>query len=181
VVLIVAGIGALPGRVLPVAAWTCVAMVCALSLDGYYTDPRYARDDNRAAAAYLLAHDGPDAVVVAHRAFTVKDLRFYAPSVAHILPYPRARRPGEQLSPQAELDGLASGLTRTWLFLSRGTDDENAPIIAYFRSHFRQTDRFTSSGVELLEFSRDSSPPGTRATSAAPAASGTPSSRARAR
>jgi uncharacterized membrane protein len=155
-VLIVVGIDALSGWVLPVAAWAGVAAVCALSLRGYYTDPRYARDDNRAAAAYLLSHDGSDAVVVAHRAFTVKDLRFYAPSVAHIMPYPRARRPGEHLTPQAELDGLADGHTRVWLFLSRATDDENAPIIAFFKSHFRETDRFTSSGVQLLEFSRDS-------------------------
>jgi 4-amino-4-deoxy-L-arabinose transferase-like glycosyltransferase len=158
-VLIVVGIGALPGRALPLAAWAGVATVCALSLKGYYADPRYARDDNRGAAAYLLAHDGPDAVVVAHRAFTVKDLRFYAPSVAHIMPYPRARRPGEQLTPQAELDGLAGEHSRVWLFLSRATDDENAPIIAYFGSHFHETNRFTSPGVQLLEFSRDSTMP----------------------
>jgi hypothetical protein len=144
-------------------------MVCALSLKGYYADPRYARDDNRGAAAYLLAHDGPDAVVVAHRAFTVKDLRFYAPSVAHIMPYPRARRPGEQLTPQAELDGLAGQRSHIWLFLSRATDDENAPIIAYFRSRFQQTNRFTSSGVQLLEFSRDSTMP---TGAAAPSGSG---------
>jgi Dolichyl-phosphate-mannose-protein mannosyltransferase len=154
-VLIVAGIDALPGKLLRGLAWAGVGAVCAVSLLGYYTDPRYARDDNRGAAAFLLAHGGADAVVVAHRAFTVKDLRFYAPSATHIVPFPRARRPGERLDPMAELAGIVEGQPLVWLFLSRGPPDENAPIIALLEHQFRRTERFMSSGVQLDEYSRD--------------------------
>lgn len=155
-VLIVLGIETIPGRGLRGLAWIGAGTVCAVSLVGYYTDPRYARDDNRGAAAFLLAHAGPDAVVVAHRAFTVRDLQFYAPSITHIVPFPRARRPGERLEPMTELEGLVAGQSRVWLFLSRATSDEDAPILAFLEHQFRRTERYTSSGVQLDEYSRDS-------------------------
>jgi hypothetical protein len=169
-VLMVMGVDALPGRPLRAATWVALAAVCAVSLRGYYADPRYARDDNRGAAAFLTAHGGTGAVVVVHRAFTVKDLRFYAPSATHIAPFPRARKPGEQLTPMAELTALAGGQDHVWLFLSRATPDEDAPITAFFARQYRRTESFVSSGVELYEYTRDSALRGAPAAPASPSA-----------
>ncbi len=173
-VLMVVGVDALPGRSLRAATWIALAAVCAASLRGYYTDPRYARDDNRGAAAFLTAHGGTGAVVVVHRAFTVKDLRFYAPSAKHLMPFPRARKPGEQLAPMAELGALVEGQDHVWVFLSRATPDENAPITAFLAREFRRTESFVSSGVELYEYERVSAAPGAPAAPAAPARAVTP-------
>lgn len=168
-VLMVVGVDAVRGRSLRAATWIAMAAVWALSLFGYYTDPRYARDDNRGAAAFLTAHGGTDAVVVVHRAFTVKDVRFYAPLATHLAPFPRARRPGEQLTPMAELGALVEGQDHVWVFLSRATPDENAPITAFLAREFRRTESFVSSGVELYEYERVSAAPGASAAPARPA------------
>ncbi len=168
-VLIVVGVDALPGRSLRAATWIAMAAVSAVSLLGYYTNPRYARDDYRGAAAFLTAHGGTGAVVIVHRAFTVKDLRFYAPSATHLMPFPRARRPGEQLTPMAELAALVEGQDHVWLLLSRATPDEDAPITAFLARGFRRTDSFVSSGVELYEYERTSAAPGAPTAPASPA------------
>jgi 4-amino-4-deoxy-L-arabinose transferase-like glycosyltransferase len=154
-VLIVVGLDALPGRAIRGLAWMGVGAVSAVALYGYYTNPRYARDDNRGAGAFLVAHASPDALVVAHRAFTARDLGFYAPSATNIVPFPQERgRAGNDL--RADLEETVAGAPRVWLFLSRGTPDEDAPLTAFFDRRFHRTDQYKSSGVQLIGYVRDS-------------------------
>jgi 4-amino-4-deoxy-L-arabinose transferase-like glycosyltransferase len=154
-VLIVVGLDALPGRAIRGLAWMGVGAVSAVALYGYYTDPRYARDDDRGAGAFLEAHATPNALVVAHRAFTARDLGFYAPLDTNIVPFPRERgTKGNDL--RADLEETVAGAPRVWLFLSRGTPDEDAPLKAFFDQRFHRTDQYQSSGVQLIGYARDS-------------------------
>ena len=154
-VLIVVGLDALRGRALRGLAWAGVGVVSVVALSGYYTDPRYARDDNRGAAAYLLAHANPDVLVIAHRAFTARILRYYAPSATHILGFPPERRAVAGSALTAELDATVADVPRVWLFLSRATPEEDRQFLTFFDARFRRTERYTSSGVQLIGYTRD--------------------------
>lgn len=169
VLFIVLGLEALPARALRAAAWAGVVAVSAAALAGYYFDPRYARDDNRGAAAFFTGHAAPGELVIAHRAFTAKDLRHYAPAATHVIPFPAPRpgiapatasaQPVNGTSARAELAADVRGEPRVWLFLSRGTSEEEAPIVAYCDSTLQRTLSYVSSGVRLLGYTRDRAGP----------------------
>jgi mannosyltransferase len=157
-VAIVAGLSALGGTPIRAALAGGAVVVCAIALDHYFTDPKYARDDNRGAAAFLTAHARPGDLVIAHRAFTGRLLSFYAPAMAmRVLPFPSEVQSAAGSSVLAQLDFAARRTTRVWLFLSRGTAEEEAPLVAYCDQRFRRDDTFVSSGVRLLGYARDPS------------------------
>jgi hypothetical protein len=161
------GIDALPAVGARAIAWVGVLCVSALALTGYYNDPRYARDDYRGAAAFLTAHAGRDDIVIAHRAFTARDLRFYArPFPVQIVGFPITPEPLDSAQTIAALASAIGDAPHLWLFLSRGTPEEDGPLAAYCESHFHRTYTYTSAGVHLIGYDRDT---GSTPAAAAPA------------
>ena len=86
VIVLAVGLDSLPSSNMRFAGWAGLAALSAVSLHAYYVDPKYARDDNRGAAEFFTAHASHDELVVAHRAFTAKDFRFYAPPETRVIP-----------------------------------------------------------------------------------------------
>jgi dolichyl-phosphate-mannose-protein mannosyltransferase len=156
-IVLACGIDALPSVGARAIAWVGVVCVSALALTGYYNDPRYARDDYRGAAAFLTAHAGRGDIVIAHRAFTARDLRFYArPFPVQIIGFPITSEPLDSAQTIAALASTIGDAPHLWLFLSRGTPEEDGPLAAYCESHFRRTYTYTSTGVRLIAYERDS-------------------------
>jgi hypothetical protein len=160
IIVLATGLDALPRGGLRLAGCAGVLALSALSLHGYYVDPRYARDDNRGAAQFFATHAGSDEVVVAHRAFTAKDFRFYAPPGTTIIPYPTGDRSIASVDVEGDLTRLVHDAPRFWMFLSRSTPDEIAPLIDYCDHHYHRdaASSFPSSGVELIACVREPAP-----------------------
>jgi len=104
-----------------------------------------------------------------HRAFTAKDFRFYAPpGSARIVPYPSGDRPLRPDAVVRDLDTLIRAAPRFWMFLSRGTAREDAPLAAYCDGeagdtyHLDPALSYVSSGVDLLACVRRGGNPPTR-------------------
>lgn len=152
-IVLACGINALPAVGARALAWVGVVCVSALALAGYYNDPRYARDDYRGAAAFLTAHAGRGDIVIAHRAFTARDLRFYArPFPVQIIGFPITHEPLDSAQTIAALASAVGDAPHLWLFLSRGAPEEEGPLAAYCDSHFRRTYTYTSTGVRLIGY-----------------------------
>ncbi|GEM_PF-645578 len=161
IVLLAGGLIALPTRGLSSAGVAGVLLVSAISLHGYYADPRYARDDNRGAAAFLAARARPGELVLAHRAYTAKDLRFYAAGTgARILPYPDEQHSLASRDADRDLAATVSTAPRFWLFLSRSTAEEDTVLTRFCARWFHRdsADSFTSTGVRLIACVHASTP-----------------------
>lgn len=152
IVVLAVGLESLRGPALRLAGWGGLFALSAVALRGYYFEPKYARDDNRGAAQFFAAHAAPDELVLAHRAFTAKDFRFYAPPGTRVVPFPPGDRPIASLNVDSTLDTLVHGATRFWIFLSRSTPAEVAPLRAYCDGvyHRAPAESFESTGVELF-------------------------------
>ncbi len=160
IVVLATALDALPRGGLRLAGWAGLLALSAVSLHGYYVDPKYARDDNRGAGQFFTTHAGSDEVVVAHRAFTAKDFRFYAPPGTTIIPYPAGDRSIASADVEGDLTGLVHGAPRFWMFLSRSTSDEIAPLLDYCDHHYHRdaAASFRSTGVELIACVREPTP-----------------------
>jgi len=155
-IVLACGIDALPAAAARAATWLGVVCVSGLALAGYYNDPKYARDDYRSAAAFLAAHAGTGDVVVAHRAFTARDLRFYTkPFPVRIVGFPVTPEALDSAQTIAALASVIGDDPHVWLFLSRGTPQEDDPLVAYCESHFHRVSAYASPGVRLLGYVRD--------------------------
>ncbi len=155
-IVIAYGMDALPTAVLRGIAWVVVGGVSVVALVGYYDDPKYARDDYRGEAAFFTAHADSGDLVLGHRAFTARDLQFYAPTTAaRIVGFPPNPVALDSTQLMAELAATVRGQRRVWLSLSRGTAEEYAPLMAFCESHFRRLYSYASSGVRLIGYTRD--------------------------
>ena len=114
-----------------------VGVVGVVSLGNYFLDPRYYREDNRSAGAFLAAHAAPGDLVVADAPYTARNLEYYARRAdLTIAGYPMehaaspqqagavfrsgaADLPSAVAGSDAELREIIGGRARFWLFLSR--------------------------------------------------------------
>jgi len=157
ILVLVIGLAALPA-LLSGIGWAALLVVSVVSLRGYYDDPRYARDDNRGAAHFFAAHGRPQDLVLAHRAFTDRILRFYLPpGMGRIVPFPEGDRPLASFDVDSALTAAVGDAPRFWFFLSRATPEEMEPLIAYCDHvyHRDTADSYQSAGVTLLACDRD--------------------------
>jgi hypothetical protein len=160
VIVLAIGLDALPSVGLRAAGWVGLAILSGVALRSYYVNPKYARDDNRGAAQFFASHAGPDELVLAHRAFTAKDFRFYAPVGTRVLPFPSGDRPIDSLDVGSAMNRIVDGASRFWMFLSRSTPEEVAPLLAYCSQTYRRDPAasFESTGVQLIACVRAGAP-----------------------
>ncbi len=160
IIVLAMGLDALPRGGVRLAGWAGLLALSAVSLHGYYVDPKYARDDNRGAGQFFTTHAGSSEVVVAHRAFTAKDFRFYAPPGTTIIPYPAGDRSITSADVGGDLQRLVHDAPRFWMFLSRSTPDEITPLLDYCDHHYHRdaAASFRSTGVELIACVREPAP-----------------------
>ena len=152
VIILAVGLDTLPSPGLRAAGWAGLALLSAVALRSYYVNPKYARDDNRGAALFFASHAGPDELVLAHRAFTAKDFRFYAPEGTRIIPFPPADQAIASLDVDSTLSTIIGAAPRFWMFLSRSTPEEVTPLLAYCDHAYERDSAvsFESTGVQLI-------------------------------
>jgi 4-amino-4-deoxy-L-arabinose transferase-like glycosyltransferase len=146
-----------------------LAAISIYSLMGYFFEPRYAREDNRAAGAVFSRLARPNDLVIADAPYTADNLQYYS----HVPGITFAGYPGGQPADQAQggllrggtadsapaaapdttlLTSLARDRQRIWLFISRSYHGAPADdLIAYCSHHYRLTASFsTENDVRLL-------------------------------
>mgnify|MGYP003932949007 CR=1 FL=1 len=144
VVLVSAGVASL-GRARGALLFSALAFFLLLSLGGYYFNPRYYREDVRAAAGYIEARErSGDAVLVP----VVRDVfRFYYGG--DLMDYAAYR---SQTSSDAAVDELVSrvsaGHSRLWFVQSRlWRVDPEGRVAALIRDRYRPLDEVDFPGV----------------------------------
>jgi hypothetical protein len=161
------------------AAAAAMVLISAVALRNYFFVPRYFREDNRAAGAFLRANAAAGDLVVADAPYIALNLRYYArrPDVTVVgYPEPDTPTPGgiegvlrssavataddATSSARPDLDRLIGTRTRFWLFLSRtfhGIPGDQ--LLAHCDSRFRRVRQLTTpNDIELVLYERSAPP-----------------------
>jgi len=161
--LFLLGLGwqSLPGRF-----WTrgilkpMVCILIALSLYGYYFDPRYFREDARATARYLEDHVRPnDEILVLSSYFGAYAMRFYYQGSGELRMFSTDQDVrGESVREMME---SLKDAPRVWLVLSRyWENDPTGMVRAYLDTVRKVCDHATYPGVEIIGYCSAKRSPG---------------------
>ena len=164
--LVATGTLALSGPRARHAAAAVVLAFSAVSLWNYYGDPRYHRDDNRGAAAFIRAAAAPTELVIVSAAYTRVPLRHYLRDTpVKLVGYPSdgpptADREGglgaKFVQPdrlERELQQLVGSRRSFWLFLSRTFhSDPSGHLRRHADRRFRAVARYAGPGVEAVRY-----------------------------
>ncbi len=136
-----------------------LAGLFAASLAGHYADPRYQREDNRGAAAYLNANVAPEDLVLVSAPYTLLALEHYGLRPELVV---RTYPPGGHLVDASRVDRDLRRLCRTgdriWLSLSRTFhSDPDGSIRRFFDRRLEPIGEYRGAGVLVLGYR---SPPG---------------------
>src|SRR5690348_1547555 len=159
-------------------AVAAVMLISVLALRNYFFEPRYFREDNRAAGAFLAENAASGDLVVADAPYTALNLRYYAGrSDVTVVGYPEPDTPtpngiegvlrssaaagadSRTSSPGPDLDRLIAARTRFWIFLSRTYHGiPGGRVLTYCDTQFRRVRQFqTPNDVELVLYQRNTS------------------------
>ena len=167
--LLASGIHWLPVRSLRIGAAILVVTCSAASLWNYYTDPRYYREDNRGAAAFIQAGSEPRELVIASAPYTIVPLDHYlGRTPLELVGYPTAATAGAPergrslgamfVHPERVAEDFRRllGNRRTfWLFLSRTFhSDPEGHLRSYMDQHYRRITEYSGPGVEAIRYER---------------------------
>jgi mannosyltransferase len=170
-ILLTYGVAALGNHRGKQAGLLAVAVISALSLQNYYGDEEYHRDNNRSAGQFLAAHADSGDLVVATAPYTVASLKYYVGrDDVHVVGYPeRLKRTamlrkeetaGRWINPQLvsqDMPELIGHRQRFWLFLSRTYhSDPLGHLAAYCDEHFERVMESSWNGTRLILYSKES-------------------------
>jgi hypothetical protein len=162
-------------RALSPGRWHVVAWVAVLGLTGasilqYHLDPRYQREDYRAAVRWLEARALPDDLLLVSAPYTAVMLDYYDPGPVNVVPFggrrvssrrvsldQNAARSSAIPSPpdwRPDLDRIVASRQRFWVLLSRtfhGGLGEELP--RYLNGRFDRVHDRSWAGVRLILYS----------------------------
>jgi len=160
ILVLAAGIRQLPNIPARAAVLAGLGLVSVISLGNYFFDPRYAREDNRAAGEFLMNRAAPGDLVIASAAYTVRGFEYYArgtdlcfvgyPAGAIEGTCPDDLQPGnagllESGKPDTDLARIVGSRHRFWVFLSRTYDNTSeAEVLDFAGRNFRPTSELTT-------------------------------------
>ena len=171
--LLASGTHAFSMRPMRIAATGLVLVVSAASLWNYYTDPRYYRDDNRGAAAFIRATATPSELVIVSAAYSRVPLRHYlGETPVKLVGYPgdgahTADREGGLGAMFVQPDRLTDDFRELlgprhsfWLFLSRTFhSDPEGHLRRHAELNYQPVARYEGPGVEAVRYVRADVPP----------------------
>jgi len=174
-IVIVMGLVAIRVRGWRIAAMAALAVVSGYSLWNYFFDPRYYREDNRAAGVYLAGNAVAGDLVIADAPYTTPNVDYYARRRdITIVGFPAASADSGQnagvlrvnaaagarppaIADTSNLNGIIGPRDRFWLFLSRAY--HGAPAIDVLRfgdGHFRRVRQLmTPNDILLILYRRE--------------------------
>jgi mannosyltransferase len=156
-------------RPVRIGATALLLIYSAGALWNYYTDPRYYRDDNRGAAAFIQAGAEPLDLVIASAAYTTVPLSHYLGSASiELVGYPSGAArgvPGRGPSlgavfvrperVEADFRRLLGDRPTFWLFLSRTFhSDPDGNLLRYADLRYRRIAEYVGPGVQAIRYQR---------------------------
>lgn len=154
VMLIVLGASELKWRWMRSAAWAAMAIVSVVALYGYYFEPRYYRDDNRAGASFIASHATGHDLLVVGAPYTAPNLAYYGAGYGtRLLPYPLGDQEVDSARVASDLNAMLGDHHRFWLFLSRTYDsDPHGYLQRYCEEHFQRDLAYSGPGVRVVRY-----------------------------
>jgi mannosyltransferase len=141
-------------------AWTLVvvflvgliAVPTTASLQNYYFDPEYARDDYRGIARDILAHQRAGDAVILDSANQWEVFTYYYPDGPNVYPLPR-KRPLDQAAVESELGEISRKYSRLFvLYWGDAEADPQRVIESWLDAHtYLATERWVGS-VRLVTY-----------------------------
>ncbi len=169
--LVAAGTQGLGGSRVRHAGAALLLAFSAASLWNYYGDPRYSRDDNRGAAAFIRGAATPSELVIVSAAYTRLPLRHYlGETPVRLVGYPLDAAAGDRegglgakfVQPdrlERDFQELIGGRRSFWLFLSRTFHSDPAGRLRrHADRHYRVVARYVGPGVEAVRYVRPDVP-----------------------
>lgn len=166
--LIAAGIVSVRPQMVRAATWSLVLLVTGFSLANHYFNPKYHREDVRAAAAFVSSEAQPGEAVIVSAPYMVRTVQHYLTrDDLRVMRYPDRGRPGIPGFPgpylQSPDEDLASALERLgrgegryWLLLSRTFhSDREGRLTAESDRLFTRAADFSAPGVRAIRYSVD--------------------------
>lgn len=165
VVLLAAGVAAVRAAWARAGAAAAVCALAAASLRQYFGDPRYAREDNRGASAFIARVGAVDRdPVVVSASYTSSVLHYYWRGRARrVVPFPGEELHGDTAAMARAAARLLGGEPRIWLFLSRTYGGDEARVLRrYVDACFTRDTSYRGPGVEAIRYERRTvaAPPG---------------------
>ncbi|HEY0777689.1 MAG TPA: glycosyltransferase family 39 protein [Gemmatirosa sp.] len=162
VVLLAAGVAALRRAWASGVAATAACTLSAVSLQHYYSDARYAREDNRGASAFIarVGNAGRDPIVVS-AAYTAPVLVYYSRGRSlRVLPFATDALGSDTAAMAAAAARLVGAAPRLSLFLSRTYDRDDARVLRrYLNACFVPDAAYHGPGVEVIHYVRGAAQP----------------------
>jgi 4-amino-4-deoxy-L-arabinose transferase-like glycosyltransferase len=155
-----------------ITAMGFILTVSAASLWNYYFDPRYFRDDNRGAAAFIRRNAALSELVIVSAAYTTVPLRHYLGSTSPRL----VGYPSDDVSSPAREGGLGAKFVQPgrleqdfrvllgdrrsfWLCLSRTFhSDPEGHLRRHADENYRRVAEFVGPGVDVVHYVRSDAP-----------------------
>jgi uncharacterized membrane protein len=171
VVLLASGVLSLRHAWARRVAGGALCSVQLLALGNYYHDPRYAREDNRGASAFIQRVGSLDReLVVVAASYTSVALDYYLRrSPRLVAPFPGHELHGDRARASRYAERLLGDRERFWIFLSRTYhSDESRLLLRYADSLFVRDTAYRGPGVAAIRYVRRPRPAGGQVTAASP-------------
>jgi len=153
IVFIALGIHSLQKRVLQNLCVGIFIVISGFSLNNYYFDNRYHREDNRGAANFLTMHSIENDLVICRTPYTTTNLFYYLPPprLVKIIPFrTKAKVVTSQQLPE-EMKQAITGRDRFWVFYSGAFEGKpKGPLEQHFDENYPSRLEFYSSGIKLI-------------------------------
>jgi uncharacterized membrane protein len=138
--------------------WVSVFIIVLLifvnvySLTNYFDNPKYQRENTKAAAKFLTDHTSREDLIIASASYTTNNLNYYYSGKATILGYPQ-KGGGYVIKSMIgdDFKRLISNREYFWLFLSRTFhSDPRGLIKEWCDTNYNQLDCYSWSGTQLV-------------------------------
>ncbi len=129
-----------------------IGLVVFMSLQWYYFDPRYYRDDYRGLAKHIEAQAQPGDAIILEAPGQSEIFSYYYHGQAPVFPLP-GQRPMSEIETGKDLESIASGNNRIWgVFWGQRESDPGRFIERWLDENgFKTTDRWFG-GIRLVQY-----------------------------
>ncbi|MBI2907885.1 MAG: glycosyltransferase family 39 protein [Chloroflexi bacterium] len=134
------------------------ALATVASLQAYYFEPRFARDDYRGLARYIEASSGPEDAIILNAPGQIEIFDYYYRGALPRHPLPH-QRPIDVAATESELEQIAARQSNIWLVLwGANESDPDRAIEMWLNNHAYRTFSRWFGGVELVAYTVQTSP-----------------------
>ncbi len=137
-------------------AFCGIIFIGGLSLNNYYFNPKYHREDNRSAGQFLRTHAMHHDLVMCSAGYTAANLKYYCNREdINFIAYPPKYQFVDPARIKFDFEQIINERDRFWLFLSRTFhSDPKGDILKYCTENYNIQESYESTGVKLICFGK---------------------------